>query len=429
MLERRRLGFTSAASLVVASMIGSGVFTSSGFALADLGTRSRVLLVWVLGGLFALCGALSYSALARRFPESGGEYTFLSRTIHPLAGFLAGWVSLLAGFTAPIAAAALGLEEYLIGSGEGERRPWVASGALIVAGLLHGLRLKPGVLAQNAVVGVKVAGIGVFLVIGALALAGREPPPEGPAPPFELAKFAVALVFASFAYSGWNAVVYVASEVRAPERTLPRAILAATLFVTVIYLALNAVFLFAAPIEDLAGRADIGAVAAEALGGAPLRRMVTALVALALFTSVSSMVMAGPRVYARMADDGLFPRLFALGGEVPGKAVALQVALALVLVWSATLRTLLQYVGLTLWLSAAATVVGLMRLRLQEGGTRVRVPLWPIVPAVFVLGALGVAYFLVQGEPKAAVAALATFASGAIVYVLARRTRAERASG
>src|SRR5262245_9069118 len=213
--ERRRLGFASASALVVASMIGAGVFTSSGFALEDLGTPGRVLLAWVLGGVSAVCGALCYGALARAIPESGGEYTYLARTLHPLAGFLAGWISLLAGFTAPIAAAALGLEAYLDSTlALGADPRWTASASILVAGALHRLGLRPGVLAQNAAVALKLALIAVFVVLGAARLPARPPALAGPTAPFELGALAVSLVWISFAYSGWNAATYVAGEVR-----------------------------------------------------------------------------------------------------------------------------------------------------------------------------------------------------------------------
>jgi APA family basic amino acid/polyamine antiporter len=166
---RRRLGLTSAAALVVANMIGAGVFTTSGFALADLGRPDVVLLAWGVGGLMAVCGALSYGALARRIPESGGEYTFLSKIVHPLAGFLAGWVSLLVGFTAPIAAAALGLQAYLADSfGLTARPEWIGTTAILIAGLMHGLRLRAGVVLQNTAVALKLAVIGGFVLLGVM---------------------------------------------------------------------------------------------------------------------------------------------------------------------------------------------------------------------------------------------------------------------
>lgn len=403
-------------------MIGAGVFTTSGFALADLGSPGRVLLAWVVGGILAGCGALSYGALARAVPESGGEYTYLTRTLHPLAGFLAGWVSLLAGFSAPIAAAALGLQAYLDSSfALGGDPRWIGTGAIGVAGALHGLRLRPGVLAQNAAVGGKLVLIALFVGLGLWKL------PPGPFPnpvagPFEPGSFAVSLVWISFAYSGWNGATYVGGEVRDPERNLPRALLLGTALVTLAYVALNAVFLLAAPLEELAGKAEIGAIAAEALGGPGLRRFLTIIVALALFTSVSAMVLAGPRVYARMAADGVFPRFFAVGGDVPTRSVALQVVLAIALVWVADLRQLIGYVGFTLGLSAAATILGLLRHRSRLGPERVPVPGFPLVPGLFLAMTLFTSGYMALREPRQAAYGLATVGLGVGPYFFWRRS-------
>lgn len=420
----RTLGPWSAAALVVANMVGAGVFTTSGFALGDLGDRRWVLLAWAAGGGTALLGALSYGALARRIPESGGEYTFLSATVHPLAGFLAGWVSLLAGFTAPIAAAALGLQAYLASSfalPDPVRPEWVGTAAIAIAGLMHGLRRREGVWLQNVAVAVKLAVIAGFVAAGAAVLPeAARTAPTTPAP-LDVGAFAVTLVWISFSYSGWNAAVYVASEVRDPERTLQRTLWLATGAVTAAYLALNAVFLWSAPAGALAGRAEVGAIAAEALGGESWRRAVSVLVALALFTSVSSMVMAGPRVYERMADDGLFPRVFRSSREVPAAAVALQVALAVVVVWSTGLAQLLSYIGFTLGLSTAATVAGLLRLRRREGAARVPVPGHPWVPGLFLAITLATAVFLALRRPQEAAWGLATALSGAPLYLWLRR--------
>jgi len=420
----RRIGLTSAAALVVANMIGAGVFTTSGFALADLGRPGTVLLAWAVGGVLALCGALSYGALARRIPESGGEYTFLTRTLHPLLGFLAGWVSLLAGFTAPIAAAALGLQAYLVGSGGMTLRPeWVGTGAILAAGLMHGMRLREGVALQNLAVGVKLAAIAAFVVLGAFELGGGARYGAALSTSFEPGAFAVTLVWISFSYSGWNAAVYVAGEMRDPERDLPRALMLATAVVTLAYVSLNAVFLYAAPADALAGKAQVGAIAAEFLGGPGLRRALTVLVALALFTSISSMVMAGPRVYARMAEDGLFPRALAPAGGIPRRAVALQVVLAVVVVWTTGLVELLGYIGFTLSLSASATVLGLIRLRRREGAERVPVPGHPWVPGLFVLASASTAAFMISRQPWEAGWGLLTIAAGVPVYFWLERRR------
>jgi APA family basic amino acid/polyamine antiporter len=404
-------------------MIGAGVFSTSGFALSDLGSREVVLFAWLIGGVVALCGALSYSALARHFPESGGEYLFLSRMFHPLAGFLAGWVSLLAGFTAPIAAAALGLQAYLGYTFGFEFRPeWIGTVAIAFAGIIHALRFREGVWLQNGAVALKLVLIFGFIAFGMSSLPELDTSAE---PQAEMAwgAFAVTLVWISFSYSGWNAALYIAGEVRDPERSLPRALLLGTGTVMVLYMGLNAVFLYSAPIEELAGKVEIGAIAARAIGGESLERGVSVLVGLALFTSIWSMVMAGPRVYAKMAEDGLFPQFFRTEDATPTRAIALQAGAAIVVVWISGLAELFGYIGFTLGLSAAVTVASLIVLRIREGADRVPVWGYPVVPAVFILATLWGAWFMVMRQPTQAAMGLGTALLGIPVYFWFKRSQ------
>jgi amino acid transporter len=414
--EKRRIGPWSAAALVTGNMIGAGVFTTSGFALADLGDPRWVLLAWALGGGVALCGALSYGGLARRIPRSGGEYTFLAEAMHPALGCAAGWISLLAGFTAPIAAAALVLDRYLV-SVLGGALPegfWGVA-AVLGAGLAHGIRVGSGAWLQNAVVALKLALLAALIVWGGFAIADRGILLHAKRA-LDMGAFGVTLVWISFAYSGWNGAVYLAGELRDPDRNLSRCLWLPAAGVAVIYLALNAVFLYAAPIEELAGRADIGAVAAKSLGGDTLQRGVVLIVCLALLTSISAMVMAGPRVYAQMALDGYLPRFFARGRDAPAGAIALQVGCALAVMGLAELIELLGYLGFTLSLSAALTVGAAMRLRHREGAERVPIPLYPWVPGVFIAFTLAAAGFLVWRAPLQAAFGLATAGLGVPLY-------------
>src|SRR5438034_3035604 len=365
MPTQRQLGLLSATALVVASMIGSGVFTTSGILLADLRAPSLVLAAWLAGGAIAMLGALCYGALARRYPESGGEYVFLARTLHPAAGYLAGWVSLLVGFSAPLAAVALAFGEYL--------KEWLffstprltGSFLLTAFAAVHAIHVQRGAWVQNVAVLIKLL---LIVVLVGLACARLESAPQPQVEHFPLAAFAVSLVRVSFSYSGWNAAIYIAAEIREPDRNLPRAMAVGAGLVTLLYLALNIVFVYAAPAEKLAGKLAVARIAAESLGGASLASLVTALITLALATCASSMLMAGPRVYARMADDGYLPSWLRFPRQGPPRAAILfQTILALAMLWSLTFQALLTYIGFTLGLSTAAAVGGLVRLRLREG--------------------------------------------------------------
>jgi APA family basic amino acid/polyamine antiporter len=402
----RQLGLISATALVVASMVGAGVFTTSGFLLADLRSPWLVLAAWLGGGVLAALGALSYGALARRIPESGGEYLFLSRTLHPAAGYIAGWISLLVGFSAPLAAAAFAFGEYA--------KPWLpgwspkTTGTVVVVlfTFIHAVHVQRGAWVQNLTVLVKLVLIAALLGLAFQRLELADAPASGP---FPVAAFGASLVWVSFSYSGWNAAVYIGGEIRDPERTLPRSLLLGTALVTLLYLALNTVFVFAAPMEALAGKVEVGRIAARALSGPRFEEAVAALIALALITSVSAQIMAGPRVYARMAADGFLPRWLAATAGPPRRSIAFQSLIGLLMLWSATYDALLTYIGFTLSLSTAATVLGLVRLRRREG-PRLLVPGWPWVPALFLLGVLWMAVFSIVRHPKMSLLCLATIA-------------------
>ena len=417
----RTLGLFSLVCLIIANMVGAGVFTTSGFALGDLGSANRVMAAWLVGGVIALCGAISYGGLVRRMTESGGEYLFLSRTIHPVAGFIAGWVSLLAGFTGAIAFAALAFETYAFPTRPAWLPPGVAAAGIVaMAALLHGVKVRAGAVSQNVAVVLKVAMIFGFLLFAAY-VAGTQgaAPAVVPADPFSLTVFAGSLVWISLSYSGFNAAVYVAGEAKDAQRNAPRALWIGTSVVTVLYLALNAAFVYLPPFEAVVGREDVAAAAAQAIGGTPAALTIRAITVLALVTSVFSMVMAGPRVYARMADDGVFPRFFRFSGQgAPTAAIWGQAALAIAVIAMSDLRGLLSYLGFTLSMSAALSVASLFVIARREGRQAVAVWGYPFTPVFYVLVTLVLAGIAGWREPVQLLAAVVTIVSGSVVYYL-----------
>lgn len=416
-------------ALVIGNTLGAGVFTTSGFAMGDLGSPVYVLLAWFIGGLLALCGALSYGALARLMPVSGGEYYFLSRSIHPLAGFIAGWISLLAGFTGAIALAALALEAYIVPPASRHVIPanTVATITVLLAGLTHGLHVRYGAALQNTAVAIKLVLITGFVLYALLGtsvgawegvIAWRNAGPAG----FSISAFAMTLMWVSYSYSGFNASTYVTSEVKRASKNVPGTMIQGTLIIMLVYLLLNGIFVFAPQPGDIAFKQDVAALAAFALAGEPLANVMRGIIMLALFTSVSAMVMAGPRVYAQMAADGLMPAILKFRGQVPASAIAMQAALAIFLVWTTGLRELLSYLGFTLGLSAALTVASLFVALRRSRIPPADLPGYPWAPLVFIVSTLTFAGLAAIKNPTEMLAAIITILSAVILYLLFGRT-------
>ena len=416
-----------AGALVIGSMVGTGVFTTSGFLLQQLGSRWAVLAVWALAGLLALAGAAVYGELGAMMPRVGGEYVYLSR-LHPALGFLGGFISLIVGFAAPMAAGAEAFSRYLQAAWPGAPGRVSGYALLVLVTLLHALDVRRAGKLQVWGTLVNLAAIVGFIAVGAWALgtgaaAAAVTTPALPSPTFP--RFAVALVMVSYSYFGWNAAAYVAGELRDPGRTLPRVLLAGCLLVTLLYVALNAVLLWLVSPAEVAGRVEIAHLAAERALGLPAARLVSLLIAGVLAASVSALTMTGARVSLAMAEDGQFFRLFARRNArgAPAAGVALQGGLALVLAVTATFETLLVYVGFTLSLSAAGCVVAAWLLRrLEPRAPRpYRTPGWPLVPLVYLGFTIWMATESIAQRPRESAAGALTLLVGLTLYAAWRR--------
>ncbi|ACY14464.1 APC family permease [Haliangium ochraceum] len=438
--DARKLGLLAATAIVVANMIGTGVFTSTGFMVPNL-ESGPILINWLLGGVLALCGAATYAELGTLMPRVGGEYVYLREAYHPSVGFLSGWVSLFAGFSAPIAGAGLAFGAYLHAIAPALPAKGAALALIIALTALHMADVVWGSRIQTGFTLLKVALILVFIGLGFGVGEGDWSNLDSAVPDASSSVLApafwISLVYVSFSYSGWNAAAYVAGEIRDPQRVLPRALLLGTAIVTALYLALNLLFLYAAPAEALAGKAEVGHVAAVALFGERAGGWLSTIIALALVSAVSAMVMAGPRVYTAMAEDGLFFSFLAARNRrgAPLGSVALQGALACILVMIASLRELIQYIGFTLSIIAALTVLSVFVLRVRRpelaraaaaavaeagsGKRPYRTWGWPVTPLLFVLLSLWMAAHLVINQPgPTLIAGGVTLGSGLLAYLL-----------
>lgn len=447
----RQIGVVSATALVISNMIGTGIFTTTGFLAGDLGEVPLVLAIWVVGALVALAGALCYSELGVNFPSSGGEYVYLTRAFGPTWGFMTGWVSFFAGFSGPIALAALAFSDYLgyffpalkqgnafvtFGSGPLSLRlggPQIAASALILAfTLLNFIGVSRVAKVQNLLTAVKLLVILAFAALGFLAGDGNWANFSQPAVRTSeipvAAQFAVSLFFIYLAYSGWNAATYVAEELHQPERTLPIALAWGTLLVTAIYVVLNLVFIYAVPLEQMKGVIAIGSLAATHLFGPETAGIFSGLMALSLMATVNAMVTIGPRVYYAMAQNGAF---FHAAAKVhprwrtPVFAIVCQGLCAMFMTLT-PFPDLVIYVGFSLTFFAALSVASLFVLRRREGWQKVRAVsfAYPAVPLVFLLVAAWTIVYGVLQKPVVSIAAIVTIALGAAFYHARIRGRA-----
>jgi APA family basic amino acid/polyamine antiporter len=447
----RQLGFFSATALVISNMIGGGIFATTGFMAGDLGSAALILACWGVGALFAFAGALSYSELGINFPSSGGEYVYLTHAFGPEWGFMTGWVSFFAGFSAPIAASALAFSGYLayffpalkasntpVVLGSGALSLQLGPGQLLASALIAGFTLlncfgvRLTATVQNTLTGTKICVILMFLLLGFAAGAGSWSHFSEPVVRTSTlalpAQFFISLLWVMFGYSGWNAATYIAEEVRRPERTLPMALATGTALVTALYLGLNCIYIYSTSLEQLKGVMAVGSLAASNLFGPGVAGAFSALMALAIVSTVNAEVTVGPRVYYAMAKNRAF---FHAAGEVhprwhtPVFAILSQGLCAMVMTLT-PFRELILYIGMSLTLFTVLSVASLVVFRRrQPGWQRLRAVdfCYPLVPASYILVGVSMMIFGVISKPAASLTAFATVGAGALVYRFVVRSR------
>ncbi|MBK1644939.1 amino acid permease [Thiocapsa imhoffii] len=406
MSRARFIDQRTAILIVVANMIGTGVFTTLGLQAEGVPDGAALLLLWLIGGLVALCGALCYAELAAALPRSGGEYHFLSRIYHPLLGQLAGWVSVTVGFAAPVALAAMAMG-YYTATVLPVSPMLVGVTAVLLITAAHAFDVRLGRFVQVSATWMKVAIILLFCAVG---LSLPATPGSLPTVPSMMtleaiwsAPFAVSLIYVAYAYSGWNAAAYLVDEVQDPRRAVPRALLVGTVIVTLLYLLLNLTFLRSIDAAELAGRVEVGALSAETIFGAAGGQQMSLVLTLLLISTISAMVLAGPRVLERIGEDLPWLRPLSLRNRrgAPTRAVLLQQGLALLMILTGSFADVLSFAGFTLTLFAAITVAGTLRLRRREPELPrpFRIPWYPLPPILFILVSFASLVFLAWERP------------------------------
>jgi basic amino acid/polyamine antiporter, APA family len=426
---RRTIGFFTACGIVIANIIGTGVFTSLGFQLTDIHSGFALLMLWVVGGIAALCGALCYGELSAALPRSGGEYHFLSRIYHPALGFMAGIVSATVGFAAPIALAAMAFGKYFHGVFNAGA-PMIFSIAVVwMVALFHVSNLRVGGAFQNLWTTVKLLLIGGLIAAGFL-LDPKQPitflPQPGDTMSIFAAPFAVALVYVMYSYSGWNAASYITSEITRPEKNVPRSLFFGTLLVIAIYTAVNAVFLLAAPQKEMTGQLEVGLIAGKHIFGESGGRIVAAIICLGLVSAISSMTWLGPRVTMSMGEDHWVVRFLGRKNRhgVPTNAALVQLALVNLFFLKDFQRVVI-YIQFNLLLCSLLTVLGVIVLRRTqpEIARPYRVWLYPLPPLIFAIITIWMMIYLLQSNPVESLSAVATLIAGFALYYFVEKRR------
>lgn len=424
---KRVMGAFSATMIVVASMVGTGVFTTTGILLETTPSGPAVLWGWLIGGIIAFFGSLAYAELVAMNPRNGGEYQLLSRIFHPAVGFVAGWVSLIVGFSAPIASAAMAFGKYASHAFPGLNEFWAALILIAALSTVHAVRVTLGSAVQNIFTVLKLFLVGGF-IIGGFCLGDfsnlTSEPASNTLSVLLSPGFAIGLIYITYAYTGWNGSAYIAGEIKNPAKSVPRALAMGTALVTCIYLGLNAVFLMSAPVAELTGSIEIGAVAASALFGHSIGRLFSIVIALLLVSSLSAMIMAGPRIYQSMGED--YPAFRFLtrrkGDSGPFFAIILQAVISIIMLMTARFDQLITYMGFTLSVSAALTVCGVFVMRKKAPNAVRPYKCWgyPITPLLFIALSLWMIVFTFIQTPLVAAAGAATILAGLILYYFVR---------
>ncbi len=421
MAESRKIGWRSAAAIVIANMVGTGVFSSLGFQLQSLHNTWTILSLWVIGALFSLLGAFSYAELGTRLPKSGGEYHFLSQIYHPFLGYLSGWVSMTVGFAASIALSAMAMGAYLqdIMDWPGQM---IAIGAILVISIVHSFSVQQSSFFQNVLTLVKIFLILFLIFFGVTLYTPNNAINFSSSWQGEIFSpaYAVSLIYVTYAFSGWNAAAYIVEEIDSPKKNLPRALIGGTLLVGVLFVLLQFSFLNQATIGQLKNKVDVGHVVAQIMFGQTGGRTISVLIALLLIASISAMVWVGPRVTQAMAREYRNWRYFAKENTngIPVRAIVLQATISLFMVVTSSFEQLLIYSGFILQLFTTLSVAGVLVLRWQKRGDEgaYKSPAFPWFQLIFIAFSLWIMIYLLVDKPVESLLGLVNVLVGAISY-------------
>lgn len=428
MTIKGKFSAATAMAIVIANMIGTGIFTSLGFQLADIRSGFVIMSLWVIGGVMSLCGALCYAELGARLPRSGGEYNFLSEIYHPGAGFVSGWISATVGFAAPTALAAMTFGAYLSSVFPELNPTWLASILVLSMTVIHSTTHKNSAGLQSFFTIAKILLIIGFSVAALLSVENLQSvnyiPEASDLTIFTGGAFAVSLIYVGYAYTGWNAATYLTSELENPKRTLPQVLIVGTGVVMISYLLLNYVFLAVAPMDAMAGELEIGYIAATHAFGDVGATIMGVSLSLLLVSTVSAMIVAAPRVLQVLGEDYSVFRILAKTNRhnIPAIAIWFQSAMTMAFLLTATFESILIFSGATMALNSLFVIFGVFIIRRKDKTEpSFKIPLYPLPPIIFIAISVVTLVYLAQENTEELAFSAALIVVGGIGYFLTQR--------
>jgi APA family basic amino acid/polyamine antiporter len=439
----RKLGLFPVTNIVIANIIGAGIFTTSGFIMDYLNNPLLMLTLWFIGGVIAFCGAMAFGELGATFPEAGGEYIFITKLFNPLLGFLSGWLSLIVGFSAPIAASAIGFSEYFylaFPSLQSYLHPTgflspamfkkiFAITLILVFTIIHSRGIVFGSRVQNILTILKVLLIAGLIVAGFTFGKGSFQHFENVGEmQFSFSgwkSIGLSLMFVMFAYSGWNSATYIGSEIKSPQKVIPGSLLISTGIVVVLYFLFNLFFIYALSPDEIKGVPEIAGVAAGKAFGPIAESVISLFISFALVSSLSAFIILGPRVYYSMAQEGYFFKFAAKvhsKHKVPVGAILLQSSIAIILVISGTFEQILVYMGFSLGIFPILAVLGVFKLRMS-GKSALKLKGFPVLHIIFIVTGVTILVLAFLERPIESSIAILTALSGIPVFYWFKRQR------
>lgn len=428
--KSRHISIWTASAFVISSMIGTGVFTSLGFQLVDIQSVFPLLMLWVIGGVIALFGAISYSELAAALPRSGGEYHLLSRIIHPSIGFSGGFVSATVGFSAPAVLAAMALGKYLSAVFIQLDPTLVAFFIIILFNLLHTFSIKYGTIIQDGTTAIKIGLIIIFIIAG-FSISNPQQinilPITGDYSLIFSSGFAVSLVWVSYAYTGWNSTVYISGEVKNPQKNIHKSLLMSTGFVMILYVLLNFIFLYSTPMSQMIGEVEVGYISGVKIFGSVGANIIGIGIAILLLSTVSSYVFIGPRITQVMGEDHRFINFLAKKNknDIPINGFILQFLISMLFIFTSSFEQVLLYTGITFIISTTATVLGVFILRKREPNLYRPYQAWgyPWTPGIFIILNIWILFYTFIEQPLESIIGLSIILTSLVIYFFGRKLK------